>query len=408
MKLIVLYAASVWAPAAEKLMTKKQFETLQRGIAQKQCGAYRTVSLNAALLLAGMLPLDLRVREAASLYEAKRGVPLRELGDREVERMAPALEAPHPADRMSLDFVSLHDQETLDRNVGYEICIFTDGSKIKGRVGAALSLWKGGRETMTRKLALPSYGTVYQAELLALCEATQAAIKNKASSIGVYSDSKAALQTVTNHQCRHPLAVKARENIKTLTLQNKKFSLHWIKAHVGMEGNERADQLAKEAAVGSKGRPNYDLCPVSYVKRTIRSGTLEVWNHRYGTGDTASTTKLFFPDAREAYGMVRKLKPRGTLTQILTGHGGFSEYLNRFKCKEDPSCSCEPGVPESITHAILSCPIYAMDRLNLENEIELELTAENIKYIVKGKHRDKFFKYCIKIANKLINKNKNR
>ncbi|XP_073966993.1 uncharacterized protein [Choristoneura fumiferana] len=332
-----------------------------------------------------MLPLDLRVREVASLYEAKKGVSLRKLSGREVERMAPALEAPHPAERMSLEFISLHDQETLDRNSEHEIRIFTDGSRIEGKVGAALSLWRGGTETLTRKLALPVYSTVYQAELLALCEATRIASKTKATSFGVYSDSKAALQTIVNHGCLHPLAVETRRNIKSMSLQGKVFTLHWIKAHAGLEGNERADHLAKEAAVGSKKRPDYDLCPVSHVRRTIRMETLEVWNHRYATGSTASTTKIFFPDAVTAYRMIRKIVPRGTTTQFMTGHGGFSEYLTRFRCKEDPSCQCEPGVPENVAHLILQCPMYSIDRLKFENEIGTVLTLENIKDMMREK-----------------------
>lgn len=87
---VILYAASVWAPAVNKLAIQKQLNVVQRGFAHKLCRAYRTVSLNSALVLAGILPLDLRIREAASLYEAKRGIARAELGDREVERMAPA------------------------------------------------------------------------------------------------------------------------------------------------------------------------------------------------------------------------------------------------------------------------------------------------------------------------------
>ncbi|CAK1591641.1 unnamed protein product [Parnassius mnemosyne] len=64
---VVLYAASVWAPAAKKLGVRKQLNTVQRGFAQKIIKAYRTVSLHSALVLAGLLPLDLRFQEAASL-----------------------------------------------------------------------------------------------------------------------------------------------------------------------------------------------------------------------------------------------------------------------------------------------------------------------------------------------------
>lgn len=71
---IILYAASVWAPAVTKVCIKKRLGSVQRGFRQKVCRAYRTASLNSVLLLSGILPLDLRIREAASLYEAKKGV----------------------------------------------------------------------------------------------------------------------------------------------------------------------------------------------------------------------------------------------------------------------------------------------------------------------------------------------
>ncbi|CAK1578889.1 unnamed protein product [Parnassius mnemosyne] len=72
-ELIILYAASAWATASEKITFQKQLNVIQRGFAQKMCKTYRTVSLNATLLLSRLLPLDLRVQEAASVYKAKKG-----------------------------------------------------------------------------------------------------------------------------------------------------------------------------------------------------------------------------------------------------------------------------------------------------------------------------------------------
>lgn len=136
---IILYAASAWAPAAKKLGVQQQLGVVQRGFAQKLCKAYRTVSLSSALVLTGILPLDLKVQEAAALYEAKKGLPQPALGGRDVERMVRYSSTPHPAEYMDMQFSCLIDQEHEDS--AHAVKIYTDGSKIDGKVGAALSIW---------------------------------------------------------------------------------------------------------------------------------------------------------------------------------------------------------------------------------------------------------------------------
>ncbi|GBP94869.1 Retrovirus-related Pol polyprotein from type-1 retrotransposable element R1 4 [Eumeta japonica] len=69
---IMMYASNTWAPATELEMIRSALSSLQRGFAIKICRAYRTVSLTSAMILAGLLPLDLRIREAEALYKAKR------------------------------------------------------------------------------------------------------------------------------------------------------------------------------------------------------------------------------------------------------------------------------------------------------------------------------------------------
>ena len=316
---VAMYAASAWAPAVGKLGAKKQLASIQRGFAQKLCRAYRTVSLNAALLLAGILPLDIRIQEAAALYEAKRGVPRPELAGGEIERRAGHADNGHPATHMHLEFKSLIDQSDLDANSDFAVRIFTDGSKIDGKVGAAASYWEGTAETKAVKFKLPSYGTVYQAELLAICRATEDVVRGAQQSFAIYSDSRSALEVVVNNGSPHPLAVEARKNLRTAFGQSKAVSLFWLKAHAGLAGNERADHLAKMAALHLKRAPDYDKCPVSFVKGRIRQGSLDEWNWRYRSGETAGTTKQFFPDAIAGHRIICKITLDSTITQNADG-----------------------------------------------------------------------------------------
>ncbi|XP_045494894.1 uncharacterized protein LOC123693737 [Colias croceus] len=296
----IMYASAAWAPTVEKMGVQKRLNTVQRGFAQKICRAYRTVSLNSAMLLAGILPLDLRILEVSRLYGIKKGVSHPALGDREVERMAPAIEDPHPAEQEGLGFGLVDEDSYSDVANSHVHRIYTDGSKIEGRVGAALSVWEGEAETKAVKLALPPYCTVYQAELLALQRAVIRACKSGVAKVGIFSDSRSALQAVTLGS-PHPLAVQTRAALRKAASQRREVALFWIKAHAGLRGNERVDQLAKEAALGSKRKPDYDLCPVSFVKRILRQDTIGEWDRRYDVGETAGEQSTQHPEMAGAF-----------------------------------------------------------------------------------------------------------
>ncbi|XP_068624018.1 cilia- and flagella-associated protein 53-like [Battus philenor] len=48
---------------------------------------------------------------------------------------------------------------------------------------------------------------------------------------------------------------------------------------------------------------------------------------------------------------------------------GFSEYLHRFKLKEDPSCFCEPGVDQTVVHLVAHW--HAFGGLRVDSECRL-------------------------------------
>lgn len=212
----------------------------------------------------------------------------------------------------------------------------------------------------------------------------------------------AALHTITNLASLHPLAVQSREHLTTAFQQSKAVTLFWIKAHVGLEGNERADHLAKEAAQKSKTKPHYDGCPVSFVKQTLRARSLCEWSGRYQTSETGGVTKIFFPDAVAAYRIVRKFEATNLTTQILTGRGGLSEYLHRFRCKGSPSCICDPDVKETVPHILTECPVFGFERMELANLVNCDITVENMASMMASKYRDTVLNYCTKIV-KVVN-----
>lgn len=174
-------------------------------------------------------------------------------------------------------------------------------------------------------MKLENYCTVYQAEMYALYRATQLVLDSDEMEASILSDSRSALEAIKNPKTFHPLAFKIRQALEKLNDRDRPVRLFWIRAHKGAEGNERINELAKQAALRTKTKALYDACPISHIKRALRQDTLEEWQKRYTDGETAGTTKLFLPNVRDAYKIMRETKTDYKMTQLSIGHGSTSQ-----------------------------------------------------------------------------------
>ncbi|XP_060809452.1 uncharacterized protein LOC132901769 [Amyelois transitella] len=407
---IVTYGACAWAKASENITNRKALDTLQRGFAQRICKAYRTTSLPAALILAGILPLDLRIQEVASLYEAKKGLSVDFLPPhRKLEEIVKAKDLPHPASQIELEYTLLEDMtdatQTALQITGPQV--YTDGSKMEGKVGAALTWWESGKEIHSQVFSLDPTCTVFQSELYALHRAVSRALESEEEAINILSDSRSSLELLCSTRLTHPLAKAIRESIAVIRSRGRRVRLFWLRAHVGTAGNERADELAKEGASKENLSPDYAEVPLSYVRRKIREESIARWQDRFDTASQGAVTRTFFPDVSKAYSFVRGTNLNHLHVQILTGHGGFGEYLHRFKLKDSPGCECDPNVSESVWHIILDCPRFQTARYNLECVCNQKLGREVLSDLLHNKStKDHFLKYIEEVAAIATKRNK--
>ncbi|KAH9365858.1 hypothetical protein HPB48_021377 [Haemaphysalis longicornis] len=130
--------------------------------------------------------------------------------------------------------------------------------------------------------------------------------------------------------------------------------LQWLPSHVGIEGNEAADALAKEA--------HSDDTPL----------TTDVTRLDEARNAFATELRGEHPDERVAPGNIHPRVPSNKLTRqescllsrLRTGCAVTNSRLYLYKKRDSPACS-HCGVFDSIGHCLVVCAAYNNERARL-------------------------------------------
>ncbi|GBO32341.1 hypothetical protein AVEN_1612-1 [Araneus ventricosus] len=161
--------------------------------------------------------------------------------------------------------------------------------------------------------------------------------------------------------------------------------LGWIRAHVGHLGNEKADELAKEAITSTEAAVLTVPLPRSSAKQDLKQRALAKWQRRWDDGI----------NGRFAYEVIKKVglrnynRPR-QLIQFITVHGPFPSYLFHFGKHPDNCCAYgEPGTP---LHYATKCrlTLYYYLRCPVNQHIETWMKAMTNHRLLTNKIIDLF------------------
>jgi len=113
-------------------------------------------------------------------------------------------------------------------------------------------------------------------------------------------DSQITLDSLRNGNIHTFLIEEIGKKLNEMTKTNWKIKLCWVKAHVGIRGNELADTLAKEAAANGNITESYKRVPKSVVLSELEETSVEKWQSEWTQSTKGRTrTKEFFPEVKE-------------------------------------------------------------------------------------------------------------
>ncbi|XP_067132768.1 uncharacterized protein [Centruroides vittatus] len=356
----ITYACGTWGWATTKVHPRRKLISSQRKILLLISKAYRTTS-NASLQVITMKPpIDLVIEEKQKLYKLKGGkniiIENRVITQQDIEWPSPISQTLPP------EKVIFHNEGAAVEDT---LAIYTDGSYHDNSVGCSYVIYKDNREIDYCKFRLHSDCTIFQAEMHAIKMAIEDINHNfNNHRIKIYTDSSSSVQTIKNRNL-NPTAERIREIILAST---NKFEIEWVRAHKGETGNERADFLAKEAAVEKSLPIAYNKLSKNTLCNILRNDTFNKWQNMWNQ-HTGHITYQFIPNLKE-FKDNKWYNPNHNCSQMLTSHGRFASYLHKFKhctSKLCPTCNIEEDGP---SHYIYRCPTFERERLELKVAIQ--------------------------------------
>jgi ribonuclease HI len=227
-------------------------------------------------------------------------------------------------------------------------------------VGSAYTIIEQNNELTYGQFKLHDDATVYQAELVALEMAAKRLIELETTGhIHIHTDSLSSLQTLKADHLISRQAIRTKRALTDLARpRSVKVKLYWVKAHVGITFNERADELAKGAI--EQGIPQY----CEHSRKTLRGKYTTNIRRRWQTKwDSTPTnykrTRLWFPKINAKVSQELLCKSRGHLSscvQWITGFCNLMRHRHKKNANLSDKCRLCGDEMETPEHLTFYCP----------------------------------------------------
>ena len=242
-----------------------------------------------------------------------------------------------------------------DRTHAHSIKLYTDGSKTADGVGCAVfyndSSYVG---------RLSNHASVFTAELTALSKALELVYSSpRGPHFTIYSDSYSALLAIKQYNPKHPIIQQIQLWLYRISSRRKTVHFCWVPAHVGVSGNEAADEEAKAATRDPEVLFHY--VPLSDMKYVFRTYVQNVWQQRWSSlPDNRKYKKIRRSVGHWPSSFHRNRRVEVVLSRLRIGHTRLTHCF-LFTGDDAPVClSCD--LPLTVEHLLVHCHQYGVAR----------------------------------------------
>ena len=255
-----------------------------------------------------------------------------------------------------------------------KIYLFTDGSKDNEGVGLGVY-----GNNLKIQIALPQKASIFTAELLAIKNALRVVREQQIDKVTIFSDSLSSIEAINSYQPQNEIAKEIRCILSEMKSHKTTVTLCWVPSHIGIEGNEKADEYAKEA----KNLPISEISlPLEDYLRYCKSVTRTIWQNKwneYNQNNKLNEIKETINPWPSSLQKVRRNEV--VLTRLRIGHCRLTHgYLMNSPHYPQPICdTCNTQI--TVKHVLIECPEYSVQRNLLFRRYSLkEILSENEKF----------------------------
>uniref|UniRef100_A0A3Q3BE46 Reverse transcriptase domain-containing protein n=1 Tax=Kryptolebias marmoratus TaxID=37003 RepID=A0A3Q3BE46_KRYMA len=276
------------------------------------------------------------------------------------------------------------------------IQIYTDASKITEKTGIAFVVPEFNIKIGKR---ITDGTSVYTGEMLAILLALQWVEEIKPLKTIICSDSSSALLSIKNNQTDSRMDILLEIYHTLFRIQNMGMMVIfvWVPAHIGVDGNEKADKMAKRAIKN----------PVSITvkisksegKSIAKENLMKVWQKRWDEDKKGRWFYKIQGKVGEKRNGRRNRKEERVITRLRFGHTGLNYTLFKIQKHKTGKCDyCDKY--ETIEHVILECHKYEAERGYMKREFERIKEKVNLVDILRKNLGSKQIQIIIRYLKK--------